>query len=81
MHSQDLILYTTDDGQSHFVLRELGGQVWLTQMELAELYQTSKQNIGKHIQAIISEGELPEGAVVNQKFITAADGGAGASAR
>lgn len=74
MHSQDLILYTTDDGQSQFVLRELGGQVWLTQMELAELYQTSKQNIGKHIQAIISEGELPEGAVVNQKFITAADG-------
>lgn len=69
----DLILYTTDDGQSQLVLRELGGQVWLTQLEMAELYQTSKQNVGKHVKAILSEGELAEQAVVNQKFITAAD--------
>lgn len=69
----DLILYTTDDGESQLVLRELGGQVWLTQMEMADLYQTSKQNIGKHVKAILSEGELAEQAVVNQKFITAAD--------
>lgn len=69
----DLILYTTDDGESQLVLRELGGQVWLTQLEMAELYQTSKQNVGKHVKAILSEGELAEQAVVNQKFITAAD--------
>lgn len=56
MHSQDLILYATDDGQSQLMLRELGGQVWLTQMELAELYQTSKQNIGFQ-QHINGEGE------------------------
>ncbi|WP_238964997.1 RhuM family protein [Pseudomonas sp. AF32] len=41
---------------------------------MAELYQTSKQNIGKHIQAIITDGELAPRAVVNQKFTTAADG-------
>ncbi len=70
----DLILYTTDDGQSQLVLRELGGQVWLTQLEMAELYQTSKQNIGKHVKAVFSDGELAEGAVVNSKFTTAADG-------
>lgn len=70
----DLILYTTDDGQSQLVLRELGGQVWLTQLEMAELYQTSKQNIGKHVKAVLSDGELAEGAVVNSKFTTAADG-------
>ncbi len=69
-----LILYTTDDGESQVVLRELGGQVWLTQLEMAELYQTSKQNIGKHVKAILSEGELAEEAVVNRKFTTAADG-------
>lgn len=70
----DLILYTTDEGESQLVLRELGGQVWLTQLEMAELYQTSKQNIGKHVKAVLSDGELAEGAVVNSKFTTAADG-------
>ena len=70
----DLILYTTDDGQTQLILRELGGQVWLTQLEMAELYQTSKQNISKHVKAVLSDGELAEGAVVNSKFTTAADG-------
>lgn len=70
----DLILYTTDDGESQLVLRELGGQVWLTQLEMAELYQTSKQNISKHVKTVLSDGELAEGAVVNSKFTTAADG-------
>jgi len=74
MAENDLVLYTTDDGESQLVLRELGGQVWLTQLEMADLYQTSKQNIGKHVKAILSEGELAEQAVVNQKFITASDG-------
>lgn len=70
----DLILYTTDDGQSQLVLRELGGQVWLTQLEMAELYQTSKQNISKHVKGVLSDGELAEAAVVNSRFTTAADG-------
>jgi len=74
MASGDLILYSTDDGLAKFTLREMDGQVWLMQLEMAELYQTTKQNIGKHIQAIIADGELAEGAVVNQKFTTAADG-------
>ena len=74
MSSNDLILYSTEDGLAQFTLREMNGQVWLTQLEIADLYQTSKQNIGKHIQATIADGELAEGAVVNQKFTTAADG-------
>jgi len=69
----DLILYTTDDGKSQFVLRQLNQQVWLSQLELAELYQTSKQNISKHIKAIIADGELAKEAVVNSKFTTAGD--------
>jgi len=74
MTGSDLILYSTDDGLAQFALREVDGQVWLTQLELAELYQTSKQNISKHIHAIIADKELAEAAVVNQKFTTAADG-------
>jgi hypothetical protein len=38
---------------------------------MAELYQTSKQNIGKHVKAVLSDGELAEGAVINSKFTTA----------
>lgn len=70
----DLILYSTEDGMAQFTLREMNGQVWLTQLELAELYQSSKQNISKHIQAVLAEGELAEAAVVNSKLTTAADG-------
>ena len=74
MAGSELILYSTEDGLAQFTLREMDGQVWLTQLELAELYQTSKQTIGKHIQAVIADRELAEGAVVNQKFTTPADG-------
>ncbi|MCP4490842.1 MAG: virulence RhuM family protein [Gammaproteobacteria bacterium] len=74
MTQNDLILYSTDDGVSQFSLRKISGQVWLTQLELADLYQTSKQNISKHIKSVITEGELAEGAVVNSKLTTGSDG-------
>lgn len=74
MTDNTLILYTTSDGLSQFVLRELGGQLWLTQLEIAELYQTSKQNISKHISAVLAEGELQESSVVNSQLTTASDG-------
>jgi len=74
MTDNTLILYTTPDGQAQFVLRELGGQLWLTQAEIAALYQTSKQNISKHIAAVLAEGELLPEAVVNSHLTTAADG-------
>ena len=74
MTDNTLILYTTQDGEAQFVLRELGRQLWLTQLEMAELYQTSKQNISKHIAAVLAEGELLPESVVNFQLTTAADG-------
>jgi hypothetical protein len=70
----DLILYTTDDGQSRLVLRELGGQVWLTQLEMAELYQTTKQNISLHVQNILDEGELVQEATVKENLTVQTEG-------
>lgn len=64
MSNNDLILYTTEDGSAQFVLRELAGQVWLTQMEIAELYQTTKQNISLHVKNIFAEKELSREATV-----------------
>ena len=69
-----LILYTTDDGKSQIQLRVDLGTVWLTQLEMAELFQTSKQNIAKHLKAIFVEQELAQDSVVNQRLTTAADG-------
>ena len=62
MAVNDLILYSTEDGLAQFSLREMNDQVWLTQLELAELYQSSKQNINKHIQAVLAEGGAGRGS-------------------
>jgi hypothetical protein len=69
-----LILYTTEDGRSQIQLRAQEQTVWLSQLELAELFATSKQNIGQHLKSIFAEGELTEASVVKQHFTTAADG-------
>jgi len=70
----ELILYTTEDGQSKIQLRADNGTVWLTQLEMAELFLTSKQNIAKHLKAIFADGELLQDSVVNQWLTTASDG-------
>lgn len=70
----ELILYTTEDGQSRVQLRADNGTAWLTQLEMAELFLTTKQNIAKHLKAIFSEGELSQDSVVNHWLTTAADG-------
>ena len=49
--------------------------VWLTQAQLAELYKTSVQNVGQRIGNILEDEELPADSVINDYFITAADGG------
>ena len=54
----DLILYSTDDGKLTLQLRASGGTVWLSQLEIAELFASSKQNISLHIRNILDEGEL-----------------------
>lgn len=58
MANSDLTLYSTEDGLVQFTLREMEGQVWMTQLEMAELYQTSKQNISLHVQNLLAEGRL-----------------------
>jgi hypothetical protein len=70
----ELILYTTEDGRSQIKLRADLGTVWLTQLEMAELFQTTKQNIAKHLKAIFVEQELSADSVVNQRLTTVAHG-------
>ena len=72
--SNEIIIYNTDDGKSKIELHLENNTVWLNQMELAELFQTSKQNISKHIKAIFDDGELEKKVVVNYKLITTQHG-------
>lgn len=62
----ELVLYTTEDGGAQFFLRAEGGTVWLTQLELTELFQTTKQNISLHIKNILEENELSSSATVKE---------------
>ena len=62
------------DGAMNLQVRLDGQTVWLTQAAMAELYQTSKQNISLHIQNILEEKELDAGSVVKEYLTTAADG-------
>ena len=70
----DLILYTSEDGKSRMQLRIDGGTIWLSQMEIAELFQTTKQNVSLHAKNILEEGELRADSVVKDSLTTAADG-------
>jgi hypothetical protein len=69
-----LILYTTEDGRSQIQLRAEYQTVWLTQSEMAELFNTSKQNISLHLKNIFADKELSEGSVVKDSLTTAGDG-------
>lgn len=70
----ELILYQTEDGQAEINLRSINGTVWLTQAELAELFDTTKQNASLHLKNIFEDKELAETSVVKESLTTASDG-------
>ena len=74
MQEQPIIIYNTPDGKARVTLFAKDGMVWMNQAQLAELFDTSKQNIGQHIANILEERELDANAVVKNYFTTAADG-------
>lgn len=70
----ELILYTSEDGLVRIQLRAIDGTVWLTQAEIARLFDTTKQNVGQHVRRIFADGELQLDSVVKNFFTTAPDG-------
>jgi hypothetical protein len=60
--SGEIILYPRVEGAPALEVRLDGETVWLTQAQMAELFQTTPQNITLHLKAIYSEGELNEAA-------------------
>lgn len=72
--NQNIILYESGDGKIRVSLFERDGSVWLNQVQLAELFATSKQNISLHINNIIKDNELDINSVVKEYLTTASDG-------
>ena len=71
--SSEILFYQTEDGRSQIEVRLDQNTVWLSQSLMAELFQTTKQNISLHIKNIFEEGELDPDSVVKEYLTTAAD--------
>jgi len=68
------LVYSTEDGRTKIEVRLENETVWLTQQHMADLFQTTKQNVSLHLQNIFKEKELAEDSVIKESLTTAADG-------
>ena len=69
----ELIEYQTEDGVTVIRLQARDGNVWLSQADMADLFQATKQNISLRIRNILYDGEQDEDSVVKEHLTTAAD--------
>ncbi|MES2452858.1 MAG: hypothetical protein V4610_20075 [Pseudomonadota bacterium] len=67
--SGEIILYTTEDGGTQVSLRQIDGNIWLTQLQLAELFQTSLPNINQHIKEIVDDCEQPQATIKSRLIV------------
>ncbi len=70
----EIIIYQSEEGRTKIEVRLENENIWLTQAQLVELYQSSKSNISEHIKYVFEEGELSENSVVRKFRTTATDG-------
>jgi hypothetical protein len=70
----EFLIYQTDDGATRVQVRFEGDTVWLSQRDMGELFQTTKQNVSLHIQNIFEEGELQREATVKEYLTVQTEG-------
>jgi hypothetical protein len=71
----DLILYTTEDGHSQIKLRAKDQTVWLSQREMAQLFDVTTDNVGLHLKHIFEDGELSREATTEESSVVQIEGG------
>jgi hypothetical protein len=76
-----IILYQTEDGRTRIQCRFEDETIWLTQAQIAELFQTTPQNVTLHLKAIFAEGELSEAATCKDYLQVRDEGGRAVSRR
>lgn len=69
-----ILLYTDETGKMNVNVRFAEEDVWVTQVQLAEIYATTRQNIGQHIENIYKDNELPREATIKKFFIVQTEG-------
>ena len=62
----EFVIYTTDDGRVEIHLRLIDGSVWLTQKEIAEVFDVSRSSVSEHVKHLVNSGELDRGEVVRK---------------
>lgn len=72
--TQEILLYQTEDGQTRLDVRLSGDTVWLSQAQMAELFQTTVPNINLHLRNIYEEGELDQKATIKEYLIVRKEG-------
>ncbi len=72
-HSE-ILIYQSPDGKTRIDVTLADDTVWLSQSQMADLFQTTKQNISLHVKNIFDEKELRENSVVKEYLTTAQDG-------
>ncbi|MDO9133747.1 virulence RhuM family protein [Hydrogenophaga sp.] len=70
----DLILYTTEDGKSQIKLRAKDQTVWLSQREMAQLFDVSSDNVGLHLKNLYEDGELSREATTEESSVVQTEG-------
>ena len=71
----EIVLFQTEDGRTRLQVRLEEETVWLSQAQMAELFQTTKQNVSLHIQNIYEENELRQDRTVKQYLTVQSEGG------
>ena len=74
MSQGQILLYQTEDGSQRIEVHLQDETVWLSQKLMAELFQTTPQNINMHLKNIFPEGEISQESVIKESLITASDG-------
>ena len=71
---QKIVIYQTEDGQTQIDVRLENETVWLTQAQMAELFQTTKQNVSLHLNNLYKEGELQKEGTVKEYLTVQQEG-------
>ena len=74
MESNQIVIYQTEDGQTRIDVRMENESVWLTQVQMVELFQTTKQNVSLHIGNVFKDGELEQEATVKEYLTVQTEG-------
>ena len=74
MKNNQIIIYNTEDGETKIKVEVENDTVWLSQKQMAELFQITIPNINQHINNIIKEGELSKKATIKKSLIVQKEG-------